>query len=126
MYNRQNIHFGGVAMHCMKCGRESKDKGVFCADCLAVMARFPVKPDTALYIPKKPVVAVTKKKVSRKRELEPEELMARMRHTIRWMCIALAVIFLAFALTAGMLLELLNERDDTANFGRNYTVVDEN
>ena len=113
-------------MHCMKCGREIKGDGVFCGECLTVMGRYPVKPDTALYIPPKPVAPVVKKKVSRKRELEPEELVVRMRHTIRWMCIGLAVLLIAFALTAGMLLELLEARDDSANFGRNYTVVEEN
>ena len=41
-------------MHCMKCGREIKGDGVFCGECLTVMGRYPVKPDTALYIPPSP------------------------------------------------------------------------
>ena len=112
-------------MHCMKCGKDIKGDGVFCPECLDVMGRFPVKPDTALYIPPKPAAPVVKKKVSRRRELEPEEQVVRMRHTVRWLCVVLAVLFVAFALTAGMLLEVLEQRDATANFGRNYTVVDE-
>ena len=45
-------------MHCMKCGKDIKGNGVFCLDCLDVMGRFPVKPDTALYIPPKPAAPV--------------------------------------------------------------------
>ena len=40
-------------MYCMKCGREIEDGQAFCGDCLAVMEKYPVKPGTAVILPKR-------------------------------------------------------------------------
>ena len=40
-------------MYCLKCGRDTKSEQVFCNDCLAVMDAYPVKPDTAIHLPKR-------------------------------------------------------------------------
>lgn len=38
-------------MNCLKCGREIEEGQVFCNDCLVQMAKYPVKPGTAVQLP---------------------------------------------------------------------------
>ena len=57
-------------MDCLKCGKETEEKNVFCADCLAVMARYPVKPGTPVQLPRRATPAPEKKSSgSRKRTI---------------------------------------------------------
>ena len=60
-------------MQCMKCGQAVSEGNVFCADCLAVMSRYPVNADTPVQI------LPRKAKAAKKRELSPEELLQRQK-----------------------------------------------
>lgn len=78
-------------MQCIKCGRETDEKHVFCNACLDAMDKSPVKPGTPVVIPKRPqksyAVPVPKKE-------KPEEQIPRLQRLIRmlcWMCLVLTV-----------------------------------
>ena len=61
-------------MNCLKCGREIEEGQVFCNDCLVQMAKYPVKPGTAVQLPSRGSAAVSKKVHSRRRtKAAPEE-----------------------------------------------------
>ena len=110
-------------MHCMKCGRKIEDQKVFCPDCLTEMEKFPVKPDTVVHIPVRPVAPPAKKKSRRTRDQKPEEQIRRMRLAIRCLGVALLVCIVAFAITAGMLVKLVNDGSTGSTIGQNYSTV---
>lgn len=86
-------------MLCMKCGREIQDSQVFCEKCLSVMQAYPVKPDTVVQIPKRPARA--EKKVTRAISLK--EVVRQQRATIRWLVLALVVMFTVLIMVSGAL-----------------------
>ena len=48
------VHNKGVlTLYCMKCGKRTGKTQVFCDECLAVMEKYPVKPDVAIQLPKR-------------------------------------------------------------------------
>lgn len=110
-------------MNCLKCGTEICDPQVFCEDCLAVMAQFPVKPGTRIQLPNRPAPEVQKKAAPRRRVLSDEERIARMRKTIQWMSMALAVAILALALSVALLTSTLDRSDPDRDIGQNYNTV---
>lgn len=96
-------------MYCMRCGRELKEGQAFCKPCRELMERYPVPPGTAIHIPQRKPLSSPKKKPSHKRrELKPEEQIARLRSTVRWLYLLLVVAVLAFAFIAAILLYRLN------------------
>ena len=107
-------------MVCLKCGRETRDKNVFCRECLQTMERCPVKPDT-------PVVLPQRKKVERKtgprKLIKPEETIARLRATIRRLWVALALLTVLLAASVGTLSFLLYQSYSTPAIGSNYNTV---
>ena len=48
-------------MNCMKCGREIALGQVFCKDCLADMAQYPIKPGTPVQLPTQPAVTLPRR-----------------------------------------------------------------
>ena len=91
-------------MQCMKCGKEAGQSQVFCDECLAVMEKYPVKPDTAVQLPqRKP--RNTEKKPPRKKEPSVEELQKQHRKVIRWMMGTIFVLTVIVLLLAGLLYE---------------------
>jgi hypothetical protein len=107
----------------MRCGRELKeDKQVFCPDCQSAMESCPVPPGTVVHLPaRSPASPAKKKAVSRKKELKPEEQIAKLRAANRWLTFALVITVLAFALTAALLIYTLDEPE--LPLGRNYTAA---
>lgn len=108
-------------MSCLKCGRETQPEQVFCAGCLADMAKHPVRPDTPVLIPRRNGDAV-RHAPKRKAPPKPEEQMAKMRKTIRNLWLTLTVFVLAAALgIAGMILWF--HRSEKPPVGQNYSTV---
>lgn len=107
-------------MNCMKCGRELKDNGVFCSRCRKEMEHYPVKPNTVVQLPQRSAEP-TPKKAPKKRELTPEEQLVRLRKSVRWLALLLAVSLLAFAFTTSVLLHLINTREEGNSIGQNYS-----
>ena len=113
-------------MRCMKCGREIKEQQVFCEICLTEMEKYPVKATATVQLPPRTETSVVKKKVRKRRDSKPEDQIRHQRLVIRCLCAALAVSLAAFALTAAMLLKLIEERNSALNIGQNYGTITEN
>lgn len=111
-------------MYCMKCGKEIPEKQAFCGNCLAVMEKFPVKPETRVLLPNRPVAAVTKKTPVRKRVLSTEENLTRMKKVVQWLSIALAAAVLALFLSVTLLIETITPETQTGAIGQNYSTTD--
>ena len=107
-------------MSCLKCGKETQNEQVFCAQCLAVMEAYPVKPDARIQLPHR--ASPSAKKGGRKRRpLSAEEQLSAMRvkqTRLKW-AVALLVILLC-ALVA--LLVYLWLKPDSLEWGKNYIV----
>ena len=98
-------------LYCMRCGRELKEGQAFCNSCQELMERYPVAPGIAIHIPKRTPPSPVKKKVAHKRrDLKPEEQIARLRSTVRWLYLLLVVAVLAFSFIAAILLYTLNQQ----------------
>lgn len=102
-------------MACIKCGRKVKDQQVFCEECLAEAEGYPVDSATPIQLPAHTPVLSQKKKGSKKKASRPPEAqLKRLRSSFRWLLFALVAVLLAFCLTALMLLNLLEQRDQPA------------
>ena len=107
-------------MNCMKCGREIPE-GAFCEECLAVMEKYPVKPNTVVQIPNRDL-AIQSRKPRRRKELTEKEKLIRYEHRVQvltWVNGILAVLL------AGALVLCLLEYRKTLGppTGQNYSTV---
>ena len=84
---------------------------MFCEDCLAEAEGYPVDPATPIQLPAHAPILSQKKKGSKKAARTPEAQLKRLRSSMRWLFFALVAVLLAFCLTALMLLNLLEQRD---------------
>lgn len=92
-----SIKKGEQAVECMRCGRKTPEKQVFCDACLEEMARHPVKPGSVAYIPPRTAEAPGKKSASRRKPLTAEEQLARQGRLIKLLvglCLLLSVLLL--------------------------------
>ena len=97
-------------MNCMKCGRELKESGqVFCPDCLAGFADYPVKPGTPIQLPPRRPAAEAPKPPRRKQK--PEEQIAALSHRVKILAVALFIALAAFFAVAALCLSLLEVRN---------------
>ena len=62
-------------MNCMKCGREIEEGQVFCIDCLKDMEKYPVRPGTAVHLPKRPTYSPIRRVYTKRKTLSPEEVV---------------------------------------------------
>ena len=108
-------------MACLKCGRKTEEQQVFCDSCLDGMEACPVRPGTAILLPKHKNVAVAKKPTHRKRALPPEEQVVHLRKALRrmYLCVAVLLVVLGMA-TALLVYEVLEENAPV--IGQNYTI----
>ena len=109
-------------MNCMKCGRETKGKQVFCEECLADMEKYPIEPGTPVQIPVRPD-AQNYRPVSRRRKKSAEERLKRSRKAIAWLAGTVAVLVLVIALGACSLARMIAYRREQENIGKNYSTV---
>ena len=110
-------------MKCMRCGRDLKEDGhVFWPACREYMDTCPVPPGTPIQLPQQVEAAANRKKASKKKkEVKPEEQIAKLRFSNRWLTFALVVTVLAFAVTALVLFHTLDKPETP--IGRNYSTV---
>ena len=94
---------------------------MFCDSCLEVMEARPVKPGTAVLLPKHNNVVAAKKPTHRKRALPPEEQVLHLRRALRrmYLCVAVLIVVLGMA-TALLVYEVLEENAPV--IGQNYTI----
>lgn len=110
-------------MFCMKCGREIEEGQVFCVDCLRQMAKYPVKPGTAVLLPKRRESVAARRPVSRRKTLTPEEQIRKLRKGLRVMVILWLVTFLLFAASLYPAISYILE-DDHFLPGQNYSLIE--
>lgn len=105
-------------MSCIKCGKDTAEKNVFCQECLDGMESYPVKPGTPVLIP---VHSTPRRHPPRKvRAPEPEEVIRRQKRIIRLLSVCAAVLLVAWALTTAVILKMLFE-EDSVPIGQNFS-----
>lgn len=107
-------------MNCMKCGREVALGQVFCKECLADMANYPVQPGTPVVLPNQSSSAQPRRTPVRKTR-KPEEQINSLRKTVIFLSIAVIAISLAFGITTSILLSKLENHDESRQPGQNYS-----
>ena len=111
-------------MNCLKCGAEMKESGAFCDTCLEDMAKYPVKPNVTIQLPRRPNIPATKKKKAKKvRIVKPEDQIRQLKLVRNWLIGLLAAALLAFAASSAMVVHLLTQDENTHN-GQNYETND--
>lgn len=108
-------------MQCLKCGKETPADQVFCDDCLADMQKHPIKPGTAVHLPKREQRASERKAPAHRQENTAAEQISRLRSMIRWLSATIALLSVLLLLTASMLIHTLSKEDISQVIGRNYT-----
>ena len=111
-------------MQCLKCGKKTAEKQVFCVECLVLMEKHPVKPGTVVHIPQRQRKEADKHHGARDVEDAKENQILRQRNVIRALIGVLAVMSVVLLLTAGMLLHVMNRESAGKDIGKNYTTTD--
>ena len=119
---------GADTVSCMRCGKETGGKAVFCPDCLMDMERHPVKPGTLIHIPARPVED-PRKTTRKKRELTTEEQLANAQHMVQALFITSLCLLGALIVTSLLLVYSLSHsveqpEETEPPRGRNYTIVE--
>ena len=122
VYNIRIVYLGVGSVNCLKCGREIEEGQVFCNDCLVQMAKYPVKPGTAVLLPSRGSAAASKKAHSRRRSkaAQEEQIKALKKH------IRILSALLAFCVVLLIVLSVVTLRYMSANRllpGQNYSAV---
>ena len=110
-------------MQCMKCGREVEAEQVFCAQCLAGMEKYPVKPGTVVQLPPRPSQPAAKKQPNHHRKplRPPEEQVKLLRKRARILACALALALAALIGTATLLVKEYVDSAGKLLPGQNYS-----
>lgn len=110
-------------MYCLRCGREIEEKQVFCHSCLQDMARHPVKPDAAVYIPSRNSKEIPKRQHRQKKKASPEEMVHLLKKRIKRLWITITILFLLLVcFGAGIYFAWWH--DPNLNLGQNFQTVD--
>jgi len=109
-------------MKCMKCGRETESDGSFCAGCLLEMKKYPVSPDIHVHLPVRAGTAASRKPSVRRRNLNPEEYIKKLKKRL-W--ILSGVLAVTVALLCAMIYPTVNYylRHYNLRPGQNYNTV---
>ena len=107
-------------MNCMKCGRKIPLGQAFCDSCLEVMKKYPVKPDTAVQLPRRDLHASAKKQNARRRPLSPEEQLPLLKRSNRRLKLTVAILSLLLAAAVVLGFMHLQNHDALPEFP-NYT-----
>ncbi len=106
-------------MACMKCGRDIQEGQIFCETCLEVMEWYPVKPGTAVQLPKRQ--EAPSRKVLKRRGPTLEEQVKSLRRIIRFLAVALIIAVVLIGLMVIPTYEHLME--NVVRPGQNYSTV---
>ena len=95
-------------MNCMKCGRDTAIGQVFCKECLADMANYPITADTPVILPPPPAPS-TNRRTNQRKPRKPEEQLSRLRRLM----ISMLVLFMVIIAAATLLIFSLTEKIDS-------------
>ena len=108
-------------MNCLKCGRKIENSGVFCDSCLDTMAKYPVKSNTPLQLPRRKEEPGSRKTAKKKYQSRLEEQFLNQKRQIRRLTVLICVLMLVLCLTVGWLVfEVVNNHKPADNIGKNY------
>ena len=111
-------------MNCMKCGREAEDSNVFCAECLAEMEKYPVRPGVVVHLPRRREEPATKKGYGRRKAaIPPEEQVKRLKKLVRRLNVALVVLFLLLLAAGHFAGKYLVDATAELLPGQNYNAI---
>ena len=106
-------------MNCMKCGREIALGQVFCKDCLADMAEYPVTPGTPVILPANDPKPAVRRPARKSRK--PEEQLIVVRNIATVLALLLIAVSLTFGFITSALLKKLDEQPPIPTGGQNYS-----
>ena len=114
---------GGVAVNCMKCGRETKDDAVFCEECLEHMARHPVPPNTLVYVPTEKDRTTAKKHTVNHSVVSEEDQIKKLSRRVHGLNLLVALL-LGLVIFLGLFsVDSLRQINMTNLIGKNYTTI---
>lgn len=96
-------------MTCLRCGRKTDENQIFCQECLEVMEKQPVKPDTPIQIPNRFGRTVQKRTNAKNITKKGEKKLFRLRSAIFWLVLLAIVLAAALALCICVMLQLTPE-----------------
>ncbi len=97
-------------MLCMKCGREISESQVFCAECLAEMEQYPIKPGTPVNLPNRAAAPAIRRRRFRPHRREAEQIVS-LRRAVIVLSVLLVVLLAALVLSVLANLQLLGCTD---------------
>lgn len=107
-------------MTCMKCGRETAEEEVFCEECLAEAAEYPIDPNAVVIIPRRDAAEPVKKTV-RRRTVPLDEQVKSLKKRVRWLTVSL---ILCIALLLGAVYPVIGFfTSERYRPGQNYTPI---
>lgn len=110
-------------MHCMKCGTKLPEGQVFCDSCLEEMERYPVRPGTAVHLPRRSQQEQVKKAAAKKKASPQEETATKLRRVILWLTILVAALSICLGVAAVVLVQHLQAADPEETIGQNYSTI---
>ena len=123
LYNESDTKMGGVAVNCMKCGRETMGDAVFCDDCLEHMARHPVPANTLVYVPSEKDRASAKKHSTVAPVITAEDQVKRLTRKVHALGLLLALALGAAVFFGLLSADALHELSVSDFIGKNYTSI---
>ena len=104
---------------CPKCGRNAAEDQAFCAECLAQMEKYPVKPGVVVLLPQRD--QSTKPTKRRHHTVTPEERIVKLKKRISALTIALILALSAAGVFGWLALSDLLQDVDVRLPGQNYS-----
>ncbi len=106
-------------MGCLKCGRETVEAETFCRECQKEMAQYPVRPGTAVFLPKHRDSAP--RKAPKRRGPVMEDQVKQLKKQVRMLAMMLLAALLIIVLLAIPAAEHLFGEHERP--GQNYSTV---
>ena len=109
-------------MNCLRCGRETQGDDAFCDSCKETMKKYPVRPGTAVILPKNKESAAQRKQKRHQPPALQDQIrkLKKQRLQLRIMVICLFLI-LVLGIAAGA---YFLYREQPSKPGQNYVVVE--
>ena len=107
-------------MNCMKCGRELREEGVFCQNCLEVMEKYPVPDGAVVMLPRRREPSILKK-LPKRHVPSMEEQVTFLQKCVMVLSLLLAACIVAIVLMFSPTMHYV--MDEHYEIGQNYSSV---
>ena len=108
-------------MNCLRCGRETTDDHTFCDHCLQTMEKYPVRPGTAVMLPKHKDAPVPKKT---KHHLPPPPAEQIRRLKKQRLILSVVITMLIALMAAAFFVGSRYMKAEHLRPGQNYSAVE--